>query len=68
MLEEQLNAKVTELSSIAQKIRQLDNLNQRLTSESQSFQTQAKKTGRVQEPVHKFNGDQCQTYPNGEEK
>ncbi|XP_059357165.1 FYVE and coiled-coil domain-containing protein 1-like isoform X2 [Carassius carassius] len=43
VLEEQLNAKVTELSTTAQKIQQLENLNQRLTSESQSFQMQAKK-------------------------
>ncbi|XP_043120406.1 FYVE and coiled-coil domain-containing protein 1 isoform X2 [Puntigrus tetrazona] len=42
-LEDQLNTKVSELSSVAQKIRQLENLNQQLTSESQSLQTQAKK-------------------------
>ncbi|XP_026107973.1 FYVE and coiled-coil domain-containing protein 1-like isoform X1 [Carassius auratus] len=43
VLEEQLNAKVTELSTTAQKIQQLENVNQQLTSESQSFQMQAKK-------------------------
>ncbi|XP_073705340.1 FYVE and coiled-coil domain-containing protein 1 [Garra rufa] len=43
ILEEQLNAKGTELSTVSQKVRQLENLNQRLTAESQSFQAQAKK-------------------------
>lgn len=43
VLEEQLNTKMHELSTITQKIRQLENHNQRLTAESQSFQAQAKK-------------------------
>lgn len=43
VLEEQLNTKMNELSTSTQKIRQLENHNQRLTAESQSFQTQAKK-------------------------
>ncbi|XP_039532598.1 FYVE and coiled-coil domain-containing protein 1 [Pimephales promelas] len=43
VLEEKLNAKLNELSISTQKIRQLENHNQRLTAESQSFQGQAKK-------------------------
>lgn len=43
VLEEQLNAKMNELSVSTQKIRQLENHNQRLIVESQSFQAQAKK-------------------------
>lgn len=43
VLEEQLNAKMNELSVNTQKMRQLENHNQRLIVENQSFQAQAKK-------------------------
>ncbi|XP_056127592.1 FYVE and coiled-coil domain-containing protein 1 [Rhinichthys klamathensis goyatoka] len=43
VLEEKLNTKMNELATSTQKIRQLENHNQRLTAESQSFQGQAKK-------------------------
>ncbi|XP_016430902.1 FYVE and coiled-coil domain-containing protein 1-like [Sinocyclocheilus rhinocerous] len=70
VLEEQLNGKMTELSTVTQKIRQLENLNQRLTAESQCFQTQAKKLEEYKNQctsLMEINGKLIQTVKRNEE-
>ncbi|XP_016309255.1 FYVE and coiled-coil domain-containing protein 1 [Sinocyclocheilus anshuiensis] len=70
VLEEQLNGKMTELSTVTQKIRQLENLNQRLTAESQCFQMQAKKLEEYKNQctsLMEINGKLIQTVKRNEE-
>ncbi|XP_016146303.1 FYVE and coiled-coil domain-containing protein 1-like [Sinocyclocheilus grahami] len=70
VLEEQLNGKMTELSTVTQKIRQLENRNQRLTAESQCFQTQAKKLEEYKNQctsLMEINGKLIQTVKKNED-